>query len=68
MISGELLKYRNGFRIRRSYEQPLQASSRFGLTVSHDRLTSDPNDALHEVLEPDDLEILNNYAKKVTAG
>jgi len=33
MISGELLKYRKGFRIHRSYEQRPLASSQFGLTT-----------------------------------
>ena len=34
MTSGELLKYRNGFFIRRSYGTHLTGSSRFTLTMS----------------------------------
>ena len=33
ITSGEVLKYRNGFFIRRRYETPLAASSWFCLTV-----------------------------------
>ena len=33
MISGDVLKYRNGFLIRRGYETRLSGSSEFCLTV-----------------------------------
>ena len=46
MISGEVLKYRNGFLIEGRYETPLTRSSRFPLTLPAERLTRDEDELL----------------------
>ena len=46
MISGEVLKYRNGFLIEGRYETPLTRSSRFPLTLPAERLTRDKDELL----------------------
>jgi putative transposase len=46
MISGEVLKYRNGFLIEGRYETPLTRSSWFPLTLPAERLTRDEDELL----------------------
>jgi hypothetical protein len=56
ITSGELLKYRNGFCIRRRYRQPLLDSSELALTVPRRpmvRPSKDILDVLETVRDPD---------------